>query len=40
MANNGVYIIEDPSEFLKVMEDLQKQYLEHAKAGVENNVKK
>lgn len=37
---NGVYIIEDNLEFLKVIENLQKEYLEHAKAGVKENVKK
>ena len=40
MANNGVYIIEDPNDFLKIMEDLQKQYLEHANAGAKENDKK
>lgn len=39
MATNGVYIIEDPNDFLKVMEELQKQYLEHAKEGVKDNDK-
>ena len=40
MAENGLYIIEDNNEFLKIIEDLQKQYLEHANAGANENVKK
>ena len=37
MSENGIYIIKDPNEFLKVLEEMQAQYLaQHKNEGGEN----
>ena len=30
---NGIWVFDDPNEFLKVMEDMQKAYLEQKGVG-------
>ena len=39
MSENGIYIIKDPNEFLKVLEEMQAQYLAHHENGVGENEK-
>ena len=37
MENNGIYIFKDADEFLKVIEEMQAQYLERHEKGVGEN---